>query len=446
MEYSVNTDKKWHTTISVVLAPEDIQKQYDKALRKVQKDVKMEGFRPGKVPPQLVKRFYGSQIDADAKQLAIEHAWKAVFAETELYVINDPDITNVNPTDSGGLTFDISFEIRPQLTVEGYEDIAVEKVIYEVTEADVDDAIEDARQQNAMMYTIDAQAAAGHFIYADLQEIDAGSLPVIGQKIENQQIWLKEDDEELTPQLLGVKAGEERKIRLTVFNRQSDFIEQPGRPEQIEKIYKVRIKEVKERRVPELDDDFAKDVGPYETVNELREHVEKNLRHQAEHDTQNYFENALADALIDKLDFEIPDSMLNHYLDNIIKNLKKRNNNNPERIDEDYYREIYRNRAIRELKWHLISDQLQKQENFQVSEADIETKLDHYREQAKDGTKRAEAIRNNRQELERLKESIIFDKLYAFLADKVTVTEVRKPWRELHDSPPEKNDVVEEAA
>ncbi|MBN1478977.1 trigger factor [candidate division KSB1 bacterium] len=445
MEYSVNTDRKWQTTVSVALAPEDIKEHYDKAIKKIQKDVTLEGFRKGKVPPQLIKRLYGDQIESEANQFAIEHAWKTIFKESDFYVINEPDITNLNPTDSGGMTFDITFEIHPDFTVEGYEDISVEKVIYEVTEEDVDEAIDLIRQQNAMMYTVDDEAAAGHFIYADLQEVDATGVPVIGQKIENQQIWLTEDDEELTPQLIGVKAGDERKISLMVTIEQSDFIEQPGMPDEIRKFYRVRIKEVKERRLPDLDDEFAKDVGPYETMDELKEQYIKNLRHRAEHDTQHAFENALTEALIDNMDFEIPDSMLNFYLDNVIKNAKKRNKNSAKPFDEQHYRAMYQSHAIRDLKWHLISEQLQKQENFQVTDADIEAKLDHYREHGEDGTKRAEAIRNNHQELERLRESIIFDKLYAFLADKVNVTEMTKPWRELQEPAPEENGAAQVA-
>jgi trigger factor len=448
VEYSVNTEKNWNTTVSVTVTKEDVQAQFDKALKNVQKDARIEGFRKGKVPPQLIKKLYGPQIEAEANQLCIENAWTTVFDETDLHVMNEPKVTNLNDTDSGGMTFDIVFDIRPEIKVEGYEGMDVEKVIYEVTDEDVDRALEDARQRNAMMYTIDEEAKEGHFVYADFQEVDAGGSPIIGQKIENQQIWLNENDDELTPQLIGVKAEDERRVTLKVRAQQSEIIDQAG-PEEIEKIYEVKIKEVKERRIPELDDEFAKDLGEFETLVELKENVAKNLKHQAEHDTDTAFENAISDAIIDKLDFELPNSMVENYLDNIMDDLKKRQQNMPPQFDDQQYRELYRPRAERDLKWHMINEQLRVQESFEATDADVDEKLAHYSEHGDDGTKRAEEIRNNPQELERLKDGIIFDKMYAFLADKANVTEVTKPWRELHEPPVPQDDadadMVEEA-
>jgi len=440
VEYSINTEKNWNTTVSVSVTEDDIKAQYDKALKNVQKDVRLEGFRKGKVPPQMIKKLYGGEVKAEANELSIEHAWKTVFKEHDFHVMNEPQVSNLNYTDSGGMTFDIIFDIRPEFNVEGYEGMAVEKVIYEVTNEDVDLALEDARQRNAMLYTVEGEAKEGHFIYADFQEVDAGGTPIIGQKIENQQIWLNKDDKELTPQLVGVKADDERNVKLKVRSRQSEFIDQPGIPEEIDKIYKVHVKEVKERRVPELDDEFAKDLGDYKTLDELWAQVEKNLKHQAEHDTDAAFENAIAEALIEKLDFELPVSMVDNYLDNIMADMKERNKNNPNNFNEEQYRTIYRPRAERDLKWHLITEKLREQEKFEVTDADIDEKLDHYKEHGDDGTKRAEAIRNNPRELERLRDGIIFDKLYAFLADKANVTEVIKPWRELHEPPVPQDD------
>ncbi|MBN1466642.1 trigger factor [candidate division KSB1 bacterium] len=439
MQYSIHTEKNWQTTVSVVVTDKDIQAQYDNALKNVRKDVQIEGFRKGKVPEPLIKKLYASKIESEANQLCIERAWDAVFEENEFYLLSDPQLTNLNPTDSGGMTFEIKFESRPELKVEGYEGMEVQKVIYEVTNDDVDQALEEARNENAMMYTVDDKAEEGHYLYADFQEVDSTGVPVIGQKLENQQIWLNKNDDELTPQLLGVRVGDERRVALTIRPQKSEFIEQPGL-EKIEKFYLAHIREVKERRLPELNDDFAKELGDFETLAQVRDQIEKNLRHQAEHATEDAFETALGDALIEKMDFDIPETMLNHYLDNIIDDVKARNRNNREPIDEDRYRQIYRAIAIRELKWHLICEKLRAQENFTATEQDIEDKLAHYGEHGQDGMKRAEAIRKNEKELERLTESIIFDKLYAFLADKAKVTQVRKPWRELQETVPDQTD------
>ena len=436
MEHSISTEKNWQSTVSVTVSAEDVKAQYDNALHKVRKDVKMEGFRKGKVPAQMVKKLYGSLIDAEAEELCVQAAWRSVFEENDLHPINDPQAVNMNKTASGGLTFNIVFDVYPEFEVRDFEGMPVEKVSYSVEKADVDRVVSGLQERNAMLYSIETEAKEGDFIFVDLQEIDGSGVPVIGQKIENQQIWLNGDDKELTPQLLGVKVEENRNITLKVKTQQSEIVEQPGLPEEIQKIYQVNVKEIKERRLPELDDEFAKDMGPYETLQELLDKIEKDLIHEAEHESEHAFENALSDALLDKVELEVPASMLNTYLDNIMQDVQARSKSKGQNIDSEKYREIYRAGAIRDLKWHLVSEKLKQQQEFVASDEEVEHKLAHYSEHGEDGTKRAEEIRANEKELAKLKDGVVFDKLYAFLAEKATITNVEKSWSELVDPKP----------
>ncbi len=120
MEYSINTEKNWNTTVSVTVTAEDVKAQYDNAVKKIQKDVKLEGFRKGKVPVQLVKKLYGDLIDSEVEDMCVEQAWRTVFEENDFHVINDPSISNLNKTDGGGMTFEIKFDILPEFTVDGF--------------------------------------------------------------------------------------------------------------------------------------------------------------------------------------------------------------------------------------------------------------------------------------------------------------------------------------
>jgi len=431
LEHSTSTEKNWRTTISVSVTAEDVKAQYDNAVKKVQKDVKLEGFRKGKVPVQMLKKLYGELIDAEAEDLCVQDAWRTVFKENNLHPIDDPQISNLTKDENGGTTFDIKFDVMPEFEVSGYEGMPIEKVTYTVNKTDVDAVIESLRERNAMLYSVEREAKEGDFIFVDLQEVDGSGVPVIGQKIDNQQIWLNADNKELTPQLLGVKAEDTRHITLKVKTRQSDFVEQPNLPEEIEKTYQVQVNEVKERRLPDLNDEFARDMGPYESVQELFDKIEKDLIHEAKHESEHAFENALAEALLDRIDLEVPESMLNNYLERIIQDAQAKDKERGQSFDAEEYRQVYKDGAVRDLKWHLVSEQLKKQEKFDVSDSDVEEKLAHYAEHGEDGTKRAEEIRNNQAELTKLKDSIILDKLYDFLAENATISEVEKSWSEL---------------
>ncbi len=431
--------------MTITVSAQDVEENKEKALKNIQKNVSLEGFRKGKVPASMIKRMFSDRIEAEARDLTLDKAWKQVFEENDFFIINDPQVQNLKYTDDGGMTFDITFDVRPEVELPNHEGLAVERVNYFVSDADVEAALDEARQRNAMLYTVEEPAKEGDYVYADFQEIDNSGVAVIGQKFDNQQIWLNEEDTELTPQLVGAKAGDKRRVTLRVKSQKSEIIEQPDVPDEVEKIYEVTINEVKERRLPTLDDEFAKDISEFETMEELRDQINQNLAHQAEHESQHAFENAIAEEMVKLADLELPESMIDSYLDNVLENARQQNKNNPN-FDVEQYRNIYRSRAEYDLKWHLIVEEIKRQQNFAVTDEEIEAKLEHYREHGEDGTKHAEAIRADEKEMERLKDGIVLDKLYAFLADKANVTDVTRPWRELREPPVQGTEDMEKAA
>lgn len=431
MEYKVNTSKNWETTVEVIVSAEDIAARNDQAMLNVQKKASLEGFRKGKVPTAMVKKLFAVQIQTEAIEVGMEDAWRKVFEENDFDVLNDPAIHERKIAENGDLTFKILFEQRPHFEVTGYEGMDVDKVIWDVTPEDVDAVLEDLRQRQAMLYTTEEAARIGDFVVGEFQEVDSGGVPILGQRFDNQQIGLTDKDKELTPQLIGVKPGDQRQVVLKVRSQKSEFVDQPYETDEARKIYAVTVKEVKERRLPELDDDFVKDLGNrYETLQELREAVEKDLKHRAEHETEFGFEESLASELAKRIELELPPSMIEHYLDNVMEDLRQRNRDNPDSFDEERYRTIYRSRAIYDLKWHLISEQLKNQQQFVAADEEIEAKLNHYHEH-EDGAKRIQQIRENKHEMSKLKDSIVFDKLYAFLTEHANVHETNRPYREL---------------
>jgi trigger factor len=431
LEYKVTTSGNWETTVEVAVSADDIKARYDQAVHNIQKKATLEGFRKGKVPPAMVKKLFAAQIQVEAVDIGMEDAWRKVFEENDFDVFNDPAIHERRIAENGDLTFKIIFEQRPHFEVSGYEGMDVDKVIWDVTSEDVDAVLEDLRQRQAMLYSTEEAARMGDFVVGEFQEVDSGGVPILGQRFDNQQIGLTEKDNELTPQLIGVKPGDQRQVVLKVRSQKSEFVDQPYKTDEVQKIYKVTVKEVKERRLPELDDDFVKDLGNrYETLQELREVLEKDLKDRAEHETQFGFEESLASELVKRIDLELPPSMIEHYLDNLVEDLQKRNRDNPNSFDEEQYRTVYRPRAIFDLKWHLISEQLKKQQQFVVTDEEVEAKLSHYHEH-EDGDKQIQKFRENKREMAKFKDSIVFDKLYAFLADQANVHETNKPYREL---------------
>jgi len=303
----------------------------------------------------------------------------------------------------------------------------VEKNVYEVKKEDVDETLESLRQRNAMIYNVEGEAKEDHYLLVDLQELDRTGVPMVGQKAEGQQIWLSEEDTELTPQLLGVKAGEERRITLKI--KTEGTAAKPTREQEEDRSYLITVKEIKERRLPELDDEFAKDIGKFTSLAELKKEIDKNLKEQATARGEYQFRTALEDELIKRTDFDVPDSMLTVYLDAITKDVKAQVKEQ-EKFDENAVREQYKPLAIRNIKWMLVRDRLIEQQGFEATDQEIEA-VSQTAEQDKKESSSAEDDKNKRGDV---KDRLLDEKVYDFLIKQADIKVNKQPWKKAQET------------
>ena len=428
MDYKTTSEKNCRTVISVSVPAEEVQPKLDNRYNDYQKNVKLEGFRKGKVPRQLVKKMFGKNVESEVYEPYFNEAWKKVFENDEYDVINTPRIENVNFDSKDGLTFDIAFDVRPVIEEPKYENISVEKVTFEVTEKDVEDNLKALQEQNAMIYTVDGEAKVGHILLADLQELDRTGVPIVGNKYPDQQIWLTEDNKNLSDQLVGIKVGEERKITLEPEGHHADSAEASSSDSEDPKehYFQVSVKDIKERKVPELDDDLAKDIGNFDTIKDLQESLKNNMEARAASEAQSLYLNSLIDEFLKINDFQVPQSMVDNYINSMIKDAK--NDPNRKNVDEGKLREYYKFSAIRTIKWYLLREKLVEVEKLKVAAKDVTARIKEI-EQTETGKERAKQIKKDAAQKENLKDQMLEDKVMDFLASKVEVKEVTKPWR-----------------
>jgi len=424
VEYQITTQPNWHRIVAFSVPAADVKPQLDEKYANALKNVRLEGFRKGHVPPGLVKKMFGKSIESDVFNVYIRQAIDQLFKENSFDYLNTPYVQDLSWDEDQGLTFALHFDVRPDFQVSGFQGMPVERTVYTATEEDVQRTLENLQARQSMIYAVEGEAQAGHFVVADLQELDRSGVPVVGQKFANEVIWLHDDRPEITSQLLGVKAGEERRLTLQP---------QPD-PESgeaaAEKYYQVTVKEVKERRLPELDDDFAKDLGAFHTLAELKEDIQQRLTAQAERETQARFQEALADELIKQNAIEAPPSMVDNYLAMLIADAKKKSK---ESVDEARLAEHYRASAIHGVKWYLIRDRLIQQQGLSVSDEELDSALAAMAAAGEEGASQAEKIKSSHDEREHLRSAIEDDKLYAFLAREAQVTELQRSLYEPHE-------------
>jgi len=426
LEYNLTAGSNWRRTVHFIIEAEKIRPELESRYAEYQKKARIEGFRKGKVPPALMKKMFGKSIEADVFQPHISAAYEKFFDENKLDLISTPEIHDIRYDDQNGLQFELHFDVRPEFEVTGYQGMPVEQEIFQVGEEDVERTLQSLRERNAMVYNVDGAAAVGHYLLTTIQELDRTGVPLLGKKFDQQILWLGESDQEITPQLVGVKPGEERRMRLKAAPQEAVNPEKP----QPDKLFQVMVHEVKDRRLPELDDEFARDLGAFQTLDELRQDVDKRLRMQAELEGKLRFEQAIGDELIKRMNIEVPPSMLEAYLTALARDVQK---NSKEKISEAEVREQYRTAAIRNLKWILIRDRLAKQQSLEISDEELDGIIAQVAERGEEGAKRAEELKKDPKARQRFRDDLEDDRIYAFLAAAAEVKKIEKPWRTVNE-------------
>ncbi|MDZ7331783.1 MAG: trigger factor [candidate division KSB1 bacterium] len=416
MEVHIEEQGQWERAVEVTVPYEKLLPKFDEAYAKYKKTIQWEGFRKGKVPLDLIKKALGPKIEREVAEDSIPGFLEEAVKENNLKLYDISQLESISYDRTNGLHFKAIIKIRPEVTLKKYKALEIEKEIYQITDDDLNDFIENLREQHASMSTFDGEAQRGHYIVADVQGVDVAGLPLIGKKYENRYFYLDdgETDPEFVNQLIGVKAGETRRVTLTVQNRD------PNKPDNQVEYYDISVKEIKQKELPTLDDEFAKDIGPYETLNDLREAIRKNLEQRAQDRTQQNLTNRIMDEVIKSNPIELPDYMVENFLDAFIKDM---NNSQQQTIDSQEVREKYRADAIWNLKWLLILEKIAELENIKVQESEIN---DYIETMAQLAGKNAVAIRNKYRDpkkREQVEHKLLEKKVIDLLRDNAIITD-----------------------
>ncbi len=430
MEINITEQGQWEKIIEVSVPYEKLVPKFDEAYSKYKKTIQLEGFRKGKVPVDLIKKVFGLKIEKETAENAIADFLEEAVNEKKLKLYDISQIESFKYDRRTGLQFKAIIKIQPEVRVEKYKDLEIEKEIYQITDDDIQDAIENLREQHATMTNIDGAAQSGNYIVADIQKTDSTGVPLIGQKYENRYFHLdsSETDPIFVEQLLGVKPGEIR--RITLPKSEQD----PNQKETQQEYYDITIKEVKEKNLPAIDDELAKDIGKYETLEQLKSAIHENLERRAEMSTKQNLSNRIMDEVIKNNPIELPEYMIDNFLNAFIENMKNERN---EKIDKQELRENYRADAIWNLKWLLINDKISELENIKVEDAEIN---DYIEDLAKIAGKDAVLVRSRyrdakkrEQVMHKIQERKIVDFLvsHAKVTDKIITYRDRQKAQEL---------------
>jgi len=410
LDYSVNDVQAWLREVKFHIPAEEIQEKINEKIRELRKDISIPGFRKGKVPQDIIRMRFGKMILEDILEDAMNEAYKEIVAKENLEVVGPPEIQDQKWDEKEGLDVLLEVEIEPEIELHHYKGLRLTKEIHQIADEEIEATIERLREENAVVEDIDGEAEAGDTVVADLQEVDAGGVPILGHRLENKQIKLGSGEygKDFEDQLLGVKKGEERKVEK----------KEEGKPPQY---FSVRVKDVTRHNLPELSDEFAKDLGNYESLEDLRKAVREYLEREYENRSRQNLVDGLIDALIAENPFEVPPQMIENSLNGYVEDLKKQLKQD---FDVESFREGQKPLVVRSIKWYLIQKQLAKQENLKVSDEDVDAYIEKIAEETHQSLKKLKAKYSLKNRREKLKDQLQEEKIIDFLLKNSEIEEV----------------------
>jgi trigger factor len=294
--------------VDVEVAPETLERELQAAAKALGGDLKIPGFRKGKVPPQVVLQRIGREAVLDeAVRRALPGWYEHAIGDAKVAAVGDPSVDLESlPSKGEPLQFSIEVGVRPTAKLGDYRNLEVGRREAEVPDEAVDAEVERLRESNASLETVERAAQSGDFLVLDFQGLLDGEPfeggDARGYLLEIGSGRLIEGFEE---QLVGASAGEDREVNVT-FPDDYGKEELAGR----DALFEVSVKEVKEKQLPELDDDFAAEAGGFDTLDELREDLRTRLREAEERKIEGEFREAVVDAAADAAEIDLPHSLV----------------------------------------------------------------------------------------------------------------------------------------
>lgn len=414
MEVMVTDGALGKKILEITVPAEELGKKQAHVLRELQREVKIPGFRPGKVPISIIKSRYPDEVKSQLIRQVIPDFYEQALTETGFEPIGQPQFDFGELAESEPFTFKATVEVLPEIEVDHYSGIEISKTIHQITEKDVEEGLEQIRQDQASLVSVDRPAQEGDFINIELTVLDRTGVQLIGEK-----------SLEAT-YLLGSKVlGEAFDQALTGATAEQtlDVVSVPGQEYQRRDLvgketrFRVKIQQITERHLPEPDDEFAKDVNDrFKSLDELRDYIRQTLEEREEERSRSEMRNQIINHLIDRNHFDPPEVMVNRFIDDLLENYKSRHEN-PEEVDEELFRNEHRATALREIKAYLLLDNIAKKEHLEVSEQEVDQRIKELAERAgmPPAKYRAGLIRSRQFESfrDKMKERKVFDFLMA---------------------------------
>ena len=378
--------EKSRVAVTVEVGAEEFEAAVAKAYAKARGKLSIPGFRPGKAPRKMIEKLYGAGVFySDAVDIALPEAYTQAIGQSGLDVVGYPEIEIVDDKiDENGFTFKATVAVYPEVKLGEYKGLTAEKEEIKVSADDVKERLNEMAERNARLVSVDRKAKKGDIAVIDFEGFKDG-VPFEGGKGENFSLELGSGSfvPGFEEQVIGMKAGEEKDLDITFPENYHEDL--AGKAV----VFKVKVHEVKEKEVPAMDDEFAKDVSEFDTLKDLKADLKKKITEERQKDADRVFEENLMNQVAENITADIPDVMVENqahqYLDNFKAQISRQfpyeEYKKMTGMDDAKLLEEAKEPALRQVKMDLATAAIIKAENIEASDEDVEAEFAKMAEQ-----------------------------------------------------------------
>jgi trigger factor len=410
--------------------PEDkVVRELDNAYKNLKKTAKIKGFRPGKAPRSVLERLYKKDVHIDVSSKLLQDSFVEAIKETDLNIVGNPKIDPPGLDEKGPYKYDATVEIKPEIEEIDFKGLTLKKNLYRVTDQEMDAQVAMLQKNLAQQKPIteDRAAQKDDFVLVDYEGFKDGKPFAETQKTENftMKIGTGHIIKTFDEQVIGMKPGDKKDIKV---NFPEDYFN--AKLANLEINFQVTLHEIREEVLPEIDDEFAKRLGPYETFDDLKNAITDNLDQGYAKRVEQEMNEQIFEALIAKSEFEVPDSMVDYELEGIIEEAERSfayHNKSMEDLglSKEILSEKYRDTAEKKVKRHLILGKIVEQEDMTLTDQEME---DGFKEMSQSFNQPLEDIKNyykqNEDKIEFFKHTLLEKNAVKLIIKSSTIEEV----------------------
>jgi len=404
--------------IEIEVPAEEVSRETQTLIQKYQKLARIPGFRRGHVPASVIRQRFSQDIQNDVVDALVPRYFRKEADKLGLMPVSQPRVTDLHVHEGEPLRFKASFEILPQVKVGGYKELRAEKPEITVTEEEIDQALKNLQEQHAAFHSIEGRTLAdGDFAQVSLdgQPRDGEGKPV---HMDDVLVEMAGNNTmpEFTENLRGAAAGDERTFDVTY---PQDFSDQRLAGKVFS--YTVRVQALKQKSLPELNDQFAKELGEFTSLDDVRKRIRQGMESERKHEAERAAKDKLVADLIQRNDFEVPEAMVERQIDvQLERGLRAlvaqgMRQEDLKKMDLQRLRAGQRERALHEVKASLLLDKVAEEEKIEVSDEDLEREVEGLAHQTKQTPEAVRARLTRDGALDRIRSRIRAEKTLDFL-------------------------------